>query len=475
MSIDVTCIGCSRKLNLPDGSLGNSVRCPICQTLFRVYQEPGGPIQIIPALQLPPRLSLSLDEPDPVKDLPLELAPKKARWLPSVGEEISARREGEPSWLAGVVRLVKGENVYVEFKDGVFELATEVRPAKAASGATASPEPTYITGDRVLGRWLDLWWYPGTVLSQDKSRYLVQFDDGDRSALTELELAPLRVEVGDSVQCRPKTEVRLAYQVGTIARVAGEVIDVEYDDGDTETNTSISRIRLWRCPVPVENFAFSEGDRVLVRLPDGFLYPADILTIEDEAIAVQLMLGGQLNVTPELVRELELAPAARIEGRWRGGDVFFPGRVTEQRNERVFLKYDDGDEEWTTIRLIRVVDEQNVVETPVVGDVGKVGDRVLARWSGNGLWYAGTIRLRNGDLSQVLFEDGSMEWVARAGLGPLDLPTGSEVLVARPGQTQYTPALVRRFDGLRVTVRYPDGMEDAVDLRNVCVARDQPE
>jgi hypothetical protein len=394
------------------------------------------------------------------------------------GDEVLARREGDERWHKGVIRFLKGENVYVEFEDKVFELATEVR-SLSAPPELAPEEPRYATGDRVLGRWLDLWWYPATVLFREGGRYHVQFDDGDRGALLDSQVLPLAVEVGDAVQCRPKEEMQLAYRPGTITRVARETLDVEYEDGDSETNTNISRIRLWRCPRPVERFDFNEGDRILARVADDCWYPADILTIDGDRVTLQYLAGAQGFVTPELIKPLEVGVGLRVEGRWRGGDTYFPGVIDQERGERIHIRYDDGDGEWTTVRLIRIPEApapEPLVSVPgkSAGGAGgwRVGDRVLACWSRNGLWYAGTVRGAEADSYHVLFDDGDQTWVKADELAALELPAGTRVLAPRPGRLGYCPAEVRSFDGVRVRLRYEeDGGEESVGLRSICLQR----
>jgi hypothetical protein len=397
------------------------------------------------------------------------------------GDQVLARREGGDRWYKGIIRFLKGENIYVEFEDGVFELATEVRPLSAPPEPPPPEEPQYATGDRVLGRWLDLWWYPATVLFREAGRYHVQFDDGDRGALLDSQVMPLRVEVGDEVQCRPKEELRLVYRPGRISRVAREILDVEFEEGDVETNTSISRVRLWRCPAPVEDFPFTEGDRVLAQAGDARWYPADILTVHGDRITLQYLAGAQGFVTPELIEPLEIREGLRVEGRWRGGDTYFPGEIDQARGERIHIRYDDGNEEWTTIRLIRIPPEEE--PPPPAGAPGEpgagagawqVGDRVLAHWSRNGLWYAGTVRGADGDAYHVVFDDGDQTWVQADELTALELPPGTPVLAPRPGRLGYCPAEVRNFDGARVRLRYDDGVEESVALRSICLDREGP-
>jgi hypothetical protein len=271
------------------------------------------------------------------------------------GDKVLARRDGNERWIPGIIRLVRDGKHYVEFDDGIFELATELRAPE-----TMSPphEPAaHATGDRVLGRWLDLWWYPATILYEENGRFQVQFDDGDRGNLLDGQILPLHLEVGEEVQCRPKEEVRLMYRPGKITRVAGEILDVEFDEGDAETNTTVSRVRLWRCPALLAEFPFHEGDRVAGLLPDGYRYPADLLIHDGDRVVLHFLNGMQVTLTPELVSKLSVQAGMRVEARWRGGDDYFLGIVDQLQGERLHIRYDDGDHEWTTVRSLRIPDE----------------------------------------------------------------------------------------------------------------------
>jgi hypothetical protein len=274
------------------------------------------------------------------------------------GDKVLARREGADRWLPGIIRLIRDGKHYVQFDDGIFELASDLR---APEPLPPPHEPAaHASGDRVLGRWLDLWWYPATILYEENGRFQVQFDDGDRGSLLDSQILPLHLEVGIEVQCRPKEEVRLMYRPGKITRVAGDVVDVAFDEGDTETNTTVSRVRIWRCPVPLADFPFHEGERVAGLLPDGYRYPADLLISDGDRVVLQFLNGIQGALTPELISALSVEAGMHVEARWRGGDDYFPGIIDRLQGERLFIRYDDGDEEWTTVRLVRIPDENTL-------------------------------------------------------------------------------------------------------------------
>ena len=75
---------------------------------------------------------------------------------------------------------------------------------------------------------------------------------------------------------------------------------------------------------------------------------------DDERILVQYLDGPERLLTPELVRRFDLKPGTKVECRWSGGPHYFPGTLAKVDGERVHVKYEDGDDEWTSIRLVRI-------------------------------------------------------------------------------------------------------------------------
>jgi DNA repair Crb2-like protein len=98
-------------------------------------------------------------------------------------------------------------------------------------------------GDRVLAKWPveKDWWYPGVVVGTGLVGLEVQFDDGDRTSVTDEEYRPLQLGIGSRVYCRWKGGGE--YYPGKVSMAVGDAIHVEYDDGDKET-TSVSMVRV---------------------------------------------------------------------------------------------------------------------------------------------------------------------------------------------------------------------------------------
>jgi DUF971 family protein len=293
-----------------------------------------------------------------------------------IGSRVFCRNKSAPVFAPGTVNQLKGETVRVRYDQGEEEWTSIAmlrvqRPIvpvspEALAGANVPvkqsidlgepvKDSNWRVGDRVLARWLDFFWYPGTILNMGQRGIHILFDDGDQRIVQEIMIMPLTVEEGEQLYIRPKTEPQRIYSQATVLRVNGEMIDVEFEDATHENNTRVSRARLWRCPVGVPAFNFEEGDRVLAYDCDECVYPADIVQIEDDQrIVVQYLDGPERMVTPELLRRFEVKPGLKIECRWSGGPHFFPATLNKVEGERIHVKYDDGDDEWTSIRLFRI-------------------------------------------------------------------------------------------------------------------------
>jgi hypothetical protein len=293
-----------------------------------------------------------------------------------VGSRVFCRARGGPNYYPGTVNQQKGETILVHYDQGDEEWTSVsmVRvqrtiasvSAESMTGAPVAPtkqsldlgEPVkdsnFRVGDRVLARWVDFYWYPGTILAMGERGTHVLFDDGDQRIVQEIGLMPLAAEEGEHLFIRPKTEPQRVYPPATVLRVDGETLDVEFEDGTRENNTRIARARFWRCPVGVGSLPFEEGDRVLAFDSDDCLYPAEIVSMQDDRIIVQYLDGPERMLTPELLRKYELRVGVNIECRWKGGPHYFPGRIDKLEGDRVRIEYDDGEDEWTTIRLLRI-------------------------------------------------------------------------------------------------------------------------
>ena len=97
------------------------------------------------------------------------------------------------------------------------------------------------------------------------------------------------------------------------------------------------------------------GDRVLAHWShDVFWYPAVIRAIEGERLYVRFDDGDKEWTTGEHLMAVDVEVGDTVYCRYQGGLYYFPGHVTDQDGERIHVQYDDGDEEWTTVSMVRV-------------------------------------------------------------------------------------------------------------------------
>jgi hypothetical protein len=321
----------------------------------------------------------------------------------SVGSKVFCRANAGPAFLPGVVEKQMGEKLRVRYDAGgeewttlslvrvkreVVQIDDDPQPvANAPVPAQMTPmgpmgpvqgppgqraildvgapreDANWRVGDRVLARWWDLFWYPGSILGIGDKGYHILFDDGDQRVVSDIHLMPLAVEEGETLFVRPKNQPQRVYLPATVTRVKGEVIDVDFEEGNSETNTRVSRARFWRCPVGFGSFAFDEGERVLGQDIDGFTYPAEIVSVDEDKIIVQFLDGPERMLTPELIRRFDLKTGMAIECRWKGGQQYFPGKIAKLDDDRLFVKYDDGDEEWSNVRLVRLAPRDESIKT----------------------------------------------------------------------------------------------------------------
>lgn len=100
--------------------------------------------------------------------------------------------------------------------------------------------------------------------------------------------------------------------------------------------------------------SWKRGDRVLAPWGKAWLYPGTIGEVEDDSAFILFDDGTRRSVPLANLRELDVSPGTRLYGKWKNGWLFCPGTVTETNGDAIFIEYDDGDKEWTTVAMIRV-------------------------------------------------------------------------------------------------------------------------
>ncbi len=327
----------------------------------------------------------------------------------STGDRVLAQRTAEDHWYPGVIRYIEGGRYFVIFDDGEdaflgdpqlrayhmeigdrvfacpknqrefmpavildkrendlqlhFENSSQIewtntarvrcQPSQVNQAATKSRERN--VGDRVWACWLDLLWYPGTILDLDDSQALIVFDDGKSGLVPMHRIRTLSIAEGDRVWGRYKAGQE--HYPGVVESVNQEVVELAYDDGDREVSL-VRLLRLerdeWLPEAP--SLALAAGERVLACWFDGMWYPGTIAMIEGKRIRVVFDDADQANLTWERIRPLDFQVGDAVLCRWQGGAFYHPGLIAEKKGERILVHYEDGREEWTSIRMVRIED-----------------------------------------------------------------------------------------------------------------------
>jgi hypothetical protein len=103
------------------------------------------------------------------------------------------------------------------------------------------------------------------------------------------------------------------------------------------------------------------GDRVLAQWPveKVWWYPGTIIGMSSGQVVVQFDDGDRSPVGLNEVRDLAVRVGTRVYSRWQAGKTYYPGKVSEAVGQAIHINYDDGDQEWTAICMVRIHQDDN--------------------------------------------------------------------------------------------------------------------
>src|SRR2546421_4082095 len=165
------------------------------------------------------------------------------------------------------------------------------------------------SGERVLARWCDFYWYPGVITRLGARRFFISFDDGDSAWVFGDQMWPLDLWVDRRVFGRWKGGGY--YYPGLVDARDGEKIHILYDDGDQEW-TVAGMIRVEENSRVKALDAWAEEDP---NLGDG--------------------------------KPCAYKVGDRVFARWLDiGELCYPGIISAADQDRFFVNFDDGDKAW---------------------------------------------------------------------------------------------------------------------------------
>jgi hypothetical protein len=94
----------------------------------------------------------------------------------------------------------------------------------------------------------------------------------------------------------------------------------------------------------------------------------------------------------------------------------------------------------------------------------QAGDRVLAAWPGDGMWYPARIASIDGRSVEVAFDDGDVAVLDAADVRAVDWGRGSRLQCNWKNQGAYYWGRVEAMDGERITFHYDDGDDETMTI-----------
>jgi hypothetical protein len=93
----------------------------------------------------------------------------------------------------------------------------------------------------------------------------------------------------------------------------------------------------------------------------------------------------------------------RVECRWKNGSTWYPGVIAEKTGNQVFIHYNDGGKEHTTIGKCRKIGGH-----APTGSLVK-GSSVSCYWKGGKTLFPGVIKEKTGNQVFIHYNDGDKE------------------------------------------------------------------
>jgi hypothetical protein len=242
------------------------------------------------------------------------------------------------------------------FPDMTIPERTDKAPAPIGP-VFPSAQVSWKIGDRVLAPWEPDFLYVGRVAQLKGKEALIEFEDGDAGWVMLDQIRPLVVKQGQKVLSRRKMGPH--FFPGEILEVRGDQVRIGFQDGQGDEWTKIAALRIpcqargqGAAPTKVASHtAFLEklqpGDRVWAPWNNSTLFAGTVDQMRGKEVHVHFDDGDSGWVLLEQIVPLQIVPGLRVLGRWKMGAHYFPGTVTKVEGQRVHIKYDDGDQEWT--------------------------------------------------------------------------------------------------------------------------------
>lgn len=105
---------------------------------------------------------------------------------------------------------------------------------------------------------------------------------------------------------------------------------------------------------------FKKGNIIFVLWNDGYWYPGTIQEVKDDQIYVEWEGFNQAEwISKSVAKDLDFNEGDIIECRWNGGTTYYVARILRIGGNKLYLEYNDGTKERTTLNMIRMPDNSS--------------------------------------------------------------------------------------------------------------------
>ncbi|KAF0718327.1 hypothetical protein As57867_001761, partial [Aphanomyces stellatus] len=303
------------------------------------------------------------------------------------------------------------------------------------------------------------------------------------------------LNVGTQVKCRFNGGGR--YYAGVITRCSdnNQTFDVDYADGEQETDVPLDYIRVCDTPTssvtkPTTPALFAAGDIVEVRYKGkSKYYPGVISRVgADNQYEINYDDGEcETDVAQDLIQLIKKKPQSpissmgwkigqKVEARYKRRQKYYKGMIARIRSNGTYdVEYDDGEREASVDKeMIRIIAE--VVESPQFEE----GDTIEAQYDGKQRFYPGVItRCRLDGSYDIKYEDGDTETFVAPELirkrkpMPIHYAVDNRVEVVK-GPKSMVGTITKASSNGMYSVLYDNGDKDKVSVEHIRgIAKDE--
>jgi hypothetical protein len=182
---------------------------------------------------------------------------------------------------------------------------------------------------------------------------------------------------------------------------------------------------------------------------DGYSYPCTVLKEEDGKLRIRYSDGTEEWAPAWRVSKANVRVGKTVYGNWKNKGLYYEGTVTSRDGDKIHIVYTDGDEEDTTIGLIRMK-----LEHPAAKEVGC---RVFGRWSPDGYWYPGTVKAIKDGKYLLGFDDHDKAWLDEDDVVGYQPTFGDHIEGDWLGKGKFYGGKIVKRNGEKVRIEYDDG------------------